>query len=165
MNPHPQTRKYGVLPDLVIRSVEGEAPALAFVIDAIKRSAKGCYLFRDCPDDIFEHNISNYITAILSKSLVLYVGPKDQQNKIYSFLVVEQPEPLVARIHYLYTKFEHRKRGLAKILINAMPSYTNNYSIEHSLTTKVLGLIKVSHPEIVYNPFPLLELLSTNNQG
>jgi len=123
----------------------------AFVYNAWMKSYKDSPWGKPLINDIFYNNHKEIIKKLLTSSdTLLAVNPQDP-DQIYGFAVLER-SPKVSLIHYVYIKYNFRKLGLARKLVEAIEPDTSKLKFVTHVPRDIAILKKFN---LIFNPYIL----------
>jgi GNAT superfamily N-acetyltransferase len=114
-------------------------------------SARSGFSYRNMREGDYTRCYGRIIDRLLERSLVLVVANKARRAEVVGFSVTEHPADAVAIVHFCYTKFDWRRRGIARALLTAagleaIPSISSTHD------NVVSQMIRPRHA-FHYNPF------------
>ena len=123
----------------------------AFLYNAWLKSYKDSPWGKPLINDIFYTNHKEIVKKLLSTSDVLLAVNPQNPDQIYGFAVLEK-SPKVSLIHYVYVKYNFRKLGLARKLVEAMEPDTGKLKFVTHVPRDIAILKKFG---MVFNPYLL----------
>lgn len=127
-----------------------------FLYNTLKNCAKSAYLFRNMSQALFDAHFDSLFDKVINNSTVVIIGDKAIDTDILGFIIVEfTSEDMI--LHFAYTKYDYRQKGLFAKLINNLPKA--NSKIQYYLDTKAFTLCLQNDKQLkdnwnfVYNPF------------
>jgi len=123
----------------------------AFVYNAWLKSYKDSPWGKPLINDIFFTNHKEIVKKLLDSSEVLLAVNPEDPDQIYGFAVIEK-SPRVSIIHYVYVKYNFRKLGLARDLVETLEPMAYKVKFVTHVPRDIAILKKFN---LVFNPYIL----------
>lgn len=151
--------------DLPVRIRDPHPDDINYIIKCWAREFR-YYFPKHLPDRLYYQEQQKVIGQLASKSILKVACAPDNLSAIYGFAVGKvQPEASTLLLHYVYTRAEWRRLGIAKALVHAL-GYTEgmevvatHWSNQLSKITEDRRMVRgkaqytIKYPFLIFNPF------------
>lgn len=132
---------------------------LAFIMSSWLRSFKDTSNFaKDIPTETFYPNHHKLLERIIARptTKIMIAHLEESPEVILSYMVYETM-PLSLVIHFMFTKHNFRRFGLAKLLFETLQVNPSQAAIEYThKTLKAEMYLKHNKLPVIYNPYQML---------